>query len=144
MTWCHLFRKELRIRAYTRACPSFPSIFPLSPSPPLPYEACAAAGYSKREGIQRLGPDVAAAATVEQPRGCQRREPRASSSESAESAHRRDASEESSRTSPRAGGLGRSEQRARRPSDCRHLRRRFRTEYPSREDVCVSVVERMR
>ena len=129
--WCHFVQEELRMRAYTRAYPPFPSVFPLSPSPSLPYEAYAAAGDSGREGLalQRLCADVAAAAAAEQPRGCQRRNPRTIQHRIGEIGPQQRLQREKSRTRPRAGGLCRSEQRARRPAVCRHLHRRARIEH---------------
>ena len=99
------------MRAYTRACPPFPSVFPLSPSPPLPYEAYAPAGDSGL-AFQRLCADVAAAAAAEHPRGCQRRNPRTIQRRIGEIDQQQRLQREKSRTSPRAGELGRSEQRA--------------------------------
>ena len=68
--------ENLRTRVYTHACPPFPTIVPFLPPHRCPTEparrsATADADVFAAHGL-RAG--IAAAAIVEQPRGCQRRD----------------------------------------------------------------------
>ena len=101
------------------------------PSPPLPYGTCAAASDSQHErfAVHSRRSGVAAAAAVEQPRGCQRRDPESLLAPIGEiGPQRRDTRRGRSRKSPRTGGLTRRVKRARQWAACRHFHRRARVE----------------
>ena len=110
-------RNCARDRTHARARRS--RLFSCLPPHRCPKKPCAAASDSRREffAVQGLRAGFAAAAAVEQSRGCQRRNQESFSAPiGGLGPQQRPQRGERSRMSPRDGGLARTEQRARRPA----------------------------